>query len=33
MRPEAVNMYGLGLLNAINEQRIPKRRFTGLLGD
>lgn len=33
LRPEAVNMYGLGLLNAINEQRIPKRRFTGLLGD
>lgn len=33
VRPEAVNKYGLGLLNAINEQRIPKRRFAGLLGD
>lgn len=32
LRAEAVKKYGLGLLDALNESRVPKKRVSGLLG-
>lgn len=32
LRAEAVKKYGRGLLDALNERRVPKQRVTGLLG-